>query len=264
MWAIAHRDALLFGERPERTPLPSGLPVEKVEVRVGGRRLSVWDVAASETTAPGRSGALEGITVLYMHGTDTSLNGTLPTLRAWHELGYRVIAFDYSGFGESTAKPSGEGLVDDSQAVIRWMGTEKKIRVQNIVVHGHSLGSGVAAQLAARQPGLRAVVLESPYSTVEAAIKFSWGWWFPARIVTGRDHKWFDSVGAVARVGAPVLVAHGTNDVTIPISQGRRVAAKARCSSIFEVPGAGHNDLFPTVAPKVVAELAAVVKKCGP
>ena len=115
VWAVTHRDVLLYGSKREATKPPSDLEVEEVEVRFEDRRISVWDVAPLDAVDPVIVGEPDGPTVLYLHGTDTSLNGTLPTIRAWHALGYRVIAFDYRGFGESTGKPSGEGLVRDAQ-----------------------------------------------------------------------------------------------------------------------------------------------------
>jgi len=54
----------------------------------------------------------------------------------------------------------------------------------------------------------------------------------------------FDSVGKMARVRAPVLIVHGTNDEIVPFVMGQQLYALApEPKSFLAVEGAGHNDL---------------------
>jgi fermentation-respiration switch protein FrsA (DUF1100 family) len=55
----------------------------------------------------------------------------------------------------------------------------------------------------------------------------------------------YDSVGRIARVGAPLLIVHGERDRIVPARLGRRLLAAAvePKQGIF-LPEAGHNDLF--------------------
>jgi fermentation-respiration switch protein FrsA (DUF1100 family) len=55
----------------------------------------------------------------------------------------------------------------------------------------------------------------------------------------------FDSVEKIRKVGAPILILHGTRDDTVPFSMGERLfQAAPEPKSFFPVPGAGHNDLL--------------------
>jgi abhydrolase domain-containing protein 12 len=89
-------------------------------------------------------------TVLFFHGNAAT--------RAFHvrimhyqalssRLGANVLAIDYRGFAESTGQPSEAGLVRDGRAAWDWL-TAQGAREEDILVMGHSLGTGVASQLA--------------------------------------------------------------------------------------------------------------------
>ncbi len=65
------------------------------------------------------------------------------------ELKYDVITFDYRGFGDSSGEPTEIGLMKDARFIYEWL-----YRLSNgqrkIYLWGHSLGSAIACQLAAR------------------------------------------------------------------------------------------------------------------
>jgi 3-oxoadipate enol-lactonase len=45
----------------------------------------------------------------------------------------------------------------------------------------------------------------------------------------------------VERIEAPALVVHGTEDVIVPVENGRRLAARLPNAEYLELEGAGHN-----------------------
>lgn len=61
-------------------------------------------------------------------------------------LGANVLAIDYRGFGDSTGKPSEEGLARDGRAAWDWL-IREGASAKSIAVMGHSLGTSVAAML---------------------------------------------------------------------------------------------------------------------
>jgi alpha-beta hydrolase superfamily lysophospholipase len=64
-------------------------------------------------------------------------------------MGYHVLAFDYRGYGSSTyVKPNESTLVSDAQTAWNWLQGMNKNGSAKVVVHGHSLGTGVASKLA--------------------------------------------------------------------------------------------------------------------
>ncbi len=58
-------------------------------------------------------------------------------------------AFDYRGFADSTGTPSEDGLMQDGRAAFDWL-LSNGAKAENILIIGHSLGTGVASQLVAK------------------------------------------------------------------------------------------------------------------
>lgn len=131
------------------------------------------------------------------------------------ESGAGFLAVYYRGYSGSTGSPSEQGLRLDARAGYDWL-IAHGYTVDNIVIHGFSLGSGVAVQLAAERPA-RALILEAPFTGVEdvAATHFSL-----ARYLIRDDWRSRDYIG---RVQMPVLIVHGDADSVIPFSQGERL-----------------------------------------
>ena len=55
----------------------------------------------------------------------------------------------------------------------------------------------------------------------------------------------YDSLSRIDKISCPLLILHGSEDETIPISIGRRLYMAARePKSFYEVVGASHNDTY--------------------
>ena len=66
-----------------------------------------------------------------------------------NELKYDVFSIDYRGFGDSTGEPTEEGILEDVHFVYNWLQNITQHQ-RKIYIWGHSLGSAIACQLAAR------------------------------------------------------------------------------------------------------------------
>ncbi len=112
----------------------------------------------------------------------------------------------------------------------------------SFVIFGHSLGSAVAAELAA-SAGAKALVLESPFTSARdmvarwPVVGFRVGWSLVSRV-----H--YDTVACVRNLNAPVFVAHGKRDVVVPPRMGREIFSAAKHpGQLLMVSEAGHNDV---------------------
>ena len=81
------------------------------------------------------------------------------------DLGVNLFAFDYRGFGESEGSPEEQGLYADAMASYRYLTDSLGVPPEQIVIFGHSLGSGVAVELATRVKAA-ALVVEGAYTSV--------------------------------------------------------------------------------------------------
>jgi fermentation-respiration switch protein FrsA (DUF1100 family) len=173
-------------------------------------------------------------TVLYSHGNAEDVGDDLPILRALHDRGFAVLAYDYRGYGLSTGRPSERNAYADEAAAFAWLTREMAVPPGRIIVHGRSLGGGPAAELVSREP-VAGLVLESTFTSAHSVSPL--GRLFP--------FDRFRSARRLPDVRAPVLVIHGTADEVIPIAVGRRLLELARePKEALWVDGAGHNDLI--------------------
>lgn len=159
-----------------------------------------------------------------------------------HHTGACVMLPEYRGYDGIAGKPTYAASSRDAKAALAFAHDSLHVAPDRIVYFGHSLGSAVAAELAAASPP-RALVLQAPFSTARAlatrmfTVGVSALW-----TIISRVH--FNTLARVRSLQSPVWVAHGDEDMVIPVRMGREVfAAAAHRGELLIVPGAGHNDV---------------------
>lgn len=71
-------------------------------------------------------------------------------LKTWLDFGYNVLVFNYRGVGSSKGKVSRNGFVFDGEAAVKFV--KDRLNVNHIILHGHSLGAGIASEVALKNP----------------------------------------------------------------------------------------------------------------
>lgn len=198
-------------------------------------------------------------TVIYFHG-----NGGNLSYYDWlgSELagrGFDVLVFDYRGYGRSEGASADErGLYADADAAYDFVTKARGREARRVVLYGQSLGTAAAADVAARRE-CGALVLESGLSSA-ADMAGEIMPWLP-RFVRRLTKNKLDTASKLARVGCPVLVAHGDRDEIIPVAQGRKLFEAAPAQKrLLIVEGAGHNDLFNVGGGKYIDTLAQFIR----
>ncbi|CAL0306770.1 unnamed protein product [Lupinus luteus] len=102
-------------------------------------------------------------TMIYSHGNAADI-GQMYELFVELSLLLRVnlLGYDYSGYGQSSGKPTENNTYADIEAAYKYLEHYYGTRQEDIILYGQSIGSGPSLDLAARLPRLRAVVLHSP------------------------------------------------------------------------------------------------------
>ena len=188
------------------------------------------------------------VATLHLHGNGGNLTHRWPLVPHLHAAGSSVLLLDYRGYGKSEGRPTERGLQLDAEAAYQEL-SRLGFRPGQIVIHGESLGSAIAVDLAARRP-CAGVVLEAPFSSAKDVA---------ARVlpVLGPFLIWgWDSTAKIGRVRAPKLFLHGDRDEIIDYSLGRKLFAAASDPKFFQtVPGARHNDLLTVTGAKYAVYL---------
>jgi fermentation-respiration switch protein FrsA (DUF1100 family) len=190
--------------------------------------------------------------VLLFHGNAGNISHRLDYAAMFDRLRLSTLLVEYRGYGRSTGSPSEQGTYRDATASWRWLTQTKGVPASDIVLFGESLGGAVAAWLAARERP-RALVLASTFTSIpDLAAEFYP--FLPVRWLSRFDYNTLD---ALSRVNAPVLVAHSRTDDIIPYSHGERLFAAAREPKSFLELRGGHNDGFVFMRPEWVSALGA-------
>jgi fermentation-respiration switch protein FrsA (DUF1100 family) len=172
-------------------------------------------------------------TVLFSHGNAESIWHNLDFFREMAAAGFSVLAYDYSGYGLSTGRPSERAAYADIDAAYDHLTRSEGVPPERIIAHGRSLGGAVAADLASRRP-VAGLVLESTFTTIHGVVSG-----FPL-VPFDRFRTW----SKLPQVRAPVLVIHGTEDEVIAFPHGERLYQRAPSPKRhYWVQGARHNDL---------------------
>lgn len=169
-------------------------------------------------------------TLLYSHGSATDLGRVSAILAAHRDAGFNVLAYDYPGLGLSEGPLSETGCHEALEDVFAWL-RERGVRPEDILLYGRSIGSGPTVRLAAKE-SVGGVILASPFTS--AFGHRAWMHLFPM--------DWFRNDQHIGGVSAPILILHGTDDITISVENGRTLAGLGG-AEFHAIAGRGHADL---------------------
>ncbi|MDX8353368.1 alpha/beta hydrolase [Cognatiyoonia sp. IB215182] len=177
--------------------------------------------------------------VLFFMGNGGALAYFTYTLNAHVAADRHLYAVEYPGGGGIPGTPSEARLKADALAAYDWIAARHE---GPIVVHGYSMGTGLAQYVAAERD-VAAIILDAPF--VKMCALMTQASWLPACWLPFVQ-KW-NSAALAPAISAPVLIQHGQDDQMIPPSVGRSLAdlmEEADISVTFHaVPNANHNNL---------------------
>lgn len=243
LWA--RQESLLFHPVPLAEPaVAAQADVQDTWVDVPGARLNVLRLRRPHP---------DGV-VFFLHGNSGNLAKWWTQVDFYRRLNLDLVMPDYRGFGRSSGRIESQAQLEaDMRAV--WQAVAADYAGTRRIFYGRSLGSGLAARLAAEvQPEL--TVLVSPYSSMVALADEQYPW-VPGALL--RYPLRTDEV--VPRIRGALLLLHGDRDALIPLAHSRRLLERAPAAKLVVVPGAGHSDIQRAPAYLQALEAAYVVPK---
>lgn len=226
-----HADALFY--RPDRQlrtpPAKYGLEAEDIWFAApDGPRLHGWWVAAHGPSVG---------TIVYCHGNHANLTHHVRFVQWLPARGFNLLMFDYRGYGQSEGHPTRQGTVDDTLAAIDHALARDPTRT---VVFGHSLGGALAVVAVAQRPAVRALAVESTFSSYRRMAECTapgFAFLVPWLVSDG-----LDPLDVVADLSPrPLLVIHGTEDHIAPFELGRELFAEAAEPKTFKIVQSGGH-----------------------
>lgn len=233
------------------------MPPERHDATAEARSLGaeeVWFQAADGTKLHGWLLPRENakFAIVYFHGNGEDADRNLEWAAELRDrLQATVFVFDYRGYGYSEGSPYEAGVISDGIAAQRWLADRLKLRTEDIVLYGRSLGGGVAVA-AAEQLGARALIAHGTFANMVdvAAARYPF---IPVHLLMRNS---FRSVPRIAHYQGPLLQIHGTHDTVVPIEFARPLyeAAPSKNKRFVEIANGEHNDPLPEYGYKALVE----------
>lgn len=229
---FAQRTFLYFPPDLYLTPTAVGLSgLDEVEVSLDDdTKLTAWW---------GQPTSSDGAIVMVFHGNGSAVYSNTDIFADLMAAGHGMWSVAYPGYPGSEGTPSQEALV--TAAVAQYDALQmRNILDRPVVFYGTSLGSGVAAQVAAQRRPAK-IFVDAPFNSTldmgRAQMPF-----LPIRMLIKDTYR---SDDALSELNVPLYWTHGTSDRIIPVSQGQKLFdgyAGPKDSLVIE--GGQHTNLW--------------------
>ena len=211
-------------------PTDWGLEYEDVQINTSdGISLHGWYIP--------KQGASH--TLLFLHGNAGNISHRRESINIFHKLGLSILIVDYRGYGKSQGVPNEKGLYLDASAAWHYLIANRKLKAENIIIFGRSLGGAIATKLATQiNPGH--LILESTFSSARDMANRI----MPVLSYAMLLRYQFNTVSEIKRVTCPVLVIHSPDDEIIPYRLGQKIYQAANEPKTFMEIRGDHNSGF--------------------
>lgn len=228
------------------SPDALGLPFREVPIPTRRqRRLFAWWIPAG----PGAP------TVIILHGWGANAEDMLPLAVPFHRAGYNLLLLDARGHGRSDRDTfaSLPRFAEDVGAAMDWVREQADHRAEGIVLLGHSVGAGAVLLEASRRREVAAVISISAFGHPEWMMRRYLRRSHLPRPLHGLvqtyvqwliGHRFGDIApcSTIRLVDCPVLLVHGEEDATVPITDAEGLAAVSG-AELLRIAGAGHDSV---------------------
>lgn len=190
---------------------------------------------------PGAAAAPAGEALIYLGGNAERVEQALPLLHQWLPE-HSIYSLAYRGYGASDGQPTEANLERDALAL--YDAVQQLHPQGRITVVGRSLGTGVAAAVAAQRQPSR-LVLVTPFDNMTATVRDHYGWLPVAWLLRDR----YPSDERLAQYRGPVLVLRaGRDTLVLPARTDALEQSLARRPSgrlqVHDEPAADHISIL--------------------
>lgn len=175
--------------------------------------------------------------MLFCHGNGGNLSHRQQKLIALNKLGFSVLIFDYSGYGQSRGVPNEQLFYANASMFVEYL-LRKEYKLENIIPYGESMGAAVAAYIA-RKYNLPKIVLESSLPGIKYLIKS----WHPSLSFLSLIFNEFDTVSFMKGYKGKSLLLHCVNDEIVPYQTIAEL--KSLVTKSIDMDGSHNNPAIP-------------------
>jgi len=167
-------------------------------------------------------------------------------LRDLWSLGTDIFVLDRRGLGASEGEPSIKSLINDAQFQLDYL--HQHYQPQQVILHGYSLGSFIAADLA-KNNKIDALVLHGSATNADDWVAEKTPWYISPfmTLEISEDFRNADNQKVVSiHYNGPLLVIAGEKDEEVPAKLAEKLFAQSQSANkrLIMVPNIGHQGML--------------------
>jgi pimeloyl-ACP methyl ester carboxylesterase len=188
--------------------------------------------------------------IFYLHGNSGSLGTWGDISSKYTNLNYDVFILDYRSFGKSGGTINSESqLFEDNQLMYNEL--RKRYNEENIIILGHSIGTGLASKLASENKPKYLILLSPYYSLTDMMLQR-----YPFAPTFLLKYK-FATHDYLEECTMPITIFHGNTDEVIPFESSIKLTQDFSKIKLIELNGQGHSNVNDNV--DYIAELTQIL-----
>jgi predicted esterase len=182
--------------------------------------------------------------IIWFHGNGCDIGSMRQMLLMYSKhINISILCFEYPGYGICKGLPSEASINQNAQKVYDFVVNTLKIPSEQVLLYGHSIGSGAACFLAgdliSKKKPFAGLILQSSYESIRDVTYNIVGYLLSYAV----SDMWINRNEIVKLKSEPVLVIHGSLDTLIPVKQATNLykicPSSKKQLSLFEF--ADHN-----------------------
>ena len=174
-----------------------------------GNRLHSWEMIPKES--------YNGITLVMFHGNSGNVMDNHYAAIPLVKNGFKVLIFDYSGYGLSQGKPTRANVKKDGLAAVDYVIKNKDSLTKKIFIYGLSLGGHLTPVIGVeRESEIDGLIIEGAFSSHRDISHHFSG--IAGRVFVAEK---YNGKKSLKKFHKPVLIIHSTEDATIPYEMGK-------------------------------------------
>jgi uncharacterized protein len=174
--------------------------------------------------------------IFYLHGNAGSIENWKNIAESYFHFGYDVFIYDYRGFGKSSSSIKEEKhLTLDAAYIFKKL---QAIYQTPITIIAHSLGTGIAIDLASKHK-TKQLILLAPYFSMQSLARSKYPFLpsFILKYPLRSDLKF-------KKITCPIYLFHGANDGLIPVENSEKLyKLRPKNTQRVVLQSIGHNGL---------------------
>lgn len=186
-------------------------------------------------------------TVLYFGGNGFVLETSYHIIMSILDQDVNLLVFNYRGYGKNKGDPSIRGFKKDGLAAYDYLTETLNIASEQIILHGHSLGSFIATSTSNLRKN-KALVLQNPVTDMKDWTETAIPWLLRSFLNFEVDSALQENsnLEQITRVEGPLFIVAGRDDKITPPELAQKLydaAGNTSNKGLMIVDKGGHNNL---------------------